>query len=214
MEENKLIALVGKHWSKILLGILVIAAIAAWSERLMHSNKKGNSLDFLIAQQIFERFQKGEHLPTQSIESVQNILDRHPELHPKYDLVLALTFFSQQNAQEASRYARSLINHAQGHLPNFYKDYAHTTLLISEEKYVQAFDAATSLEEKLSTQTDCQTLDAMNTLRLLFLARQLGDVAHERTYWSKLTSNPAYSSIASVFQVGNVSLNDYFHLSS
>ncbi len=210
MEENKLIALVGKHWSKILLGILAIATIAAWSERLLHSNQKENKHDFFIAQQIFERFQKGEYLPAESIESVQNILDRHPELHPKYDLVLALTFFSQQKAQEASHYARSLINHAQGHLPSAYKDYAHTTLLISEGHYVQAFGAATLLEEKLSALSDCQTLDAMNTLRLLFLARQLGDVAHEKTYWAKLTAHPAYGSITSVFQVGTLSLTNYF----
>lgn len=214
MDENKLIALVGKHWSKILLGFLAIATIAAWSERLLHSNQKENSHDFIIAQQIFERFQKGEYLPVESIESVQNILERHPELHPKYDLVLALTFLSQQKAQEASHYARSLINHAQGQLPHVYKDYAHTTLLISEGQYAQAFGAALSLEEKLSTQMDCQTLEAMNTLRLLFLARQLGDVAHERAYWSKLTAHPAYDSLTSVFQVGNISLTDFFHLSS
>ena len=214
MEENKLIALAGKHWSKILLGILAIATIAAWSERLMHSNQTENSHDFLIAQQIFDRFQKGEYLPAESIESVQNILSRHPELHPKYDPVLAITFFSQQKTQEASHYARSLINHTHGHLPNAYKDYAHTTLLISEGQYAEAFSAAISLEEKLCAQVDCQTLDAMNTLRLLFLARQLGDVACERIYWSKLTMHPAYCAITSLFQVGNTSLADYFHLSS
>ncbi len=214
MEENKLIALLSKHWSKILLGVLAVATIAVWSERLLRSNQQENKHDFFIAQQIYERFLKGEYLPVESIEATQNILDRHPELHPKYDLMLALTFFSQHKTAEGSRYASSLINHADKQLPVLYKDYAHTTLLISEGQYSKAFEAAASLEERLSHQTDYQTLDAMNTLRLLFLAHQLGDTTRTQIYWTKLSQHPAYASIASVFQAGNVSLTDYFHLSS
>lgn len=214
MEENKLIAYLSQHWSKILLGILVLATIGAWTERLMHSNQKESKQDFFIAQHIFDRFQKGEYLPSESIESVQNILGRHPELHPKFDVVLALTFFSQQKGQEASQYARSLISHADKHLPLLYKDYAHTTLLISEGLYDQALFSALSLQERLSSESDCSALGGLNTLRLLFLARQLNRVEEEKLYWSQLTAHPAYEEIASVFQVGNISLNDYFHLSS
>lgn len=214
MEENKLITLLSKHWSKFLLGILAVATVAAWSERLLHSNQNENKHDFFIAQQIFERFHKGEYLPAESIEAAQNILDRHPELHPKYDLVLALTFFSQQKPAEGTRYARSLINHAEQHLPPLYKDYAHTTLLISDGHYRDAFSAAITLEEKLASQTGYDTLDAMNTLRILFLAHELGEAAQQQTSWIKLSQHPAYASIASVFQAGNVSLTDYFHLSS
>jgi hypothetical protein len=210
MEENKFLALLSKHWSKIVLGILAIATVAVWSERLFKSNKSEKSQDFFIAQQIFERFQKGEYLAPESIEATQNILERHPELHPKYDPVLALTFFAQQKTPEGICYARSLINHAQQHLPDVYKEYANTTLLISEGKYEEAFREASFLEAKLSEQPGYPTLEAVNTLRLLFLAREIGNTEGQHRFWTKLSQHPSYSTLLSIFQTENLSLSDFF----
>ena len=209
MEENKFIHFLSQHWSKFLFGILTLAVCGVWLERFSRSNQTQCKQDFLIAHQIFEQFQKGKFLPTESIESTENILKRHPELHPKYDSMLALTFFSQQNNKQASYYAQSMIKHVDAQLPAPYKEYAAATLLISHANYQAAFEAALALESQLKGKEGYATLDAMNTLRLLFLADKLGDSLHKNSYWKKLESHPGYASIQSVFHEGKLSLADY-----
>jgi hypothetical protein len=210
MEENKISDFIRKYRSRIFLGFLAAIALAFWSGKLLQSKRANTQHDFFIAQHIFERFQKGEHLPPTSLETVQSILERHPELHSKYDLMLALALFSQCKTSEALPYARSLIGQRERELPSFYKDYAQTTLLITEGNYVDAFAAALCLEGKLKDPLQYQTLDAMNTLRLLSLAHQLGDLPHEKTYWTKLTHHPSYATLVPLFQAGDLSLSHYF----
>ena len=135
--------------------------------------------------------------------------DRHPELHPKFDAMLALTFFSQANPSKGTQYAHSLIDHADSLLPPLYKEYAQATVLIAEENYVGAFQTALALQGKLDHE-EYPILDAMNTLRLLFLADQLGDETQKTALWAKLEKHPAYPTIQTLFHEGNVSLRDYF----
>jgi hypothetical protein len=210
MEEgNKFIPFLGKHWSKLLLGIVAIICLAVWAERLLWSNENQNKQDFIVVHQIFERFHKGEGLAEESIEAAENILERHPELHPKYDAMLALTFFSQANERKAEKYARSLIEQVDSELPPLYQHYAKTTLLIAEKGYAQAFEEALALQEQLKGKSGYQTLDAMNTLRLLFLADTLGDTTQKNIFWKKLEKHPAYPSIQPLFHEGKLSLEDY-----
>lgn len=209
MEENKFINFFSKHWSKLLLGFLAIASIAAWTERFLSSNHTQTTQDYLLANQIFERCQRGEHLDVESIEMAENILDRHPELHPKYDALLALTFFSQTKTDKGMKYARSLIEHVAATLPSYYKEYATTSLLIAEEKYDEAYLAAQKLETELKAEEGFPTLDAMNTLRLLFLADRLDNADQKRITWEKLEKHPSFLSIQPLFHEGSLSLSDY-----
>ena len=63
----------------------------------------------MVANQIFERFLRGETLASESIEMTEAILKRHPELHPKYDPLLAMTFQAQSNAAKAIEYSLFVI---------------------------------------------------------------------------------------------------------
>jgi hypothetical protein len=208
-EENKFIALLGKHWSKLLLGLLVCACLAAWSERFLRADTKQSKHDFVVVNQIFDQFQKGGILPVESIESAENILARHPELHPKYDPMLAHTFFSQAKGTQGMKYAQSIIQQVDSELPPLYKQYAYTTLLISAKNYSQAFEDSLALQERLTGQRDYQILEAMNLLRLLFLAERLGDTTQKNIFWKKLEHHPAYLCIQPLFQEGSLSLSDY-----
>lgn len=208
-EENKYLTILRKHWSKLLLGILTIACLAAWTERFLRRSENQSKQDFMLANQIFEEFQKGDYLPTESLEAAENILKRHPELHPKYDLMLSLIFFSQADPAKGKQYAESMIRSADATLPCHYKDYAYTTLLISEGDYAKAFEKALSLQKELCGNDNYQILEAMNTVRLLFLADYLGDKNQKELFWNQLQKHPAYPDIQPLFQEGNLSLLDY-----
>jgi len=211
MEENKFITLLSRHWSKFLLGILALATLAIWSERLLNTGKSQNKHDFIIINQIFERFNRGEALSTESIESAENILTRHPELHPKYDSMLALSFLSQSQIDKGAPYAQSIFERCNSELPPLHKQYALATFLISQENYSEAFDASLDLENKLQGQKNYQILEAMNTLRLVFLAVRMGDASQKNSFWKKLEQHPAYSCVESVFHEGKISLADYIN---
>lgn len=209
-EESKFITFLKKHWSKLFLSLLAVACIAAWTDRLLKGNGSRNKQDFLTIRHLHESFQKGGFLPEESLESMENILARHPELHPKYDALLALTYFSQAKAAEGKHYAQALIQQADDQLPCAYKHYANTTLLIAEARYPEAFEACQQLETTLK-ECDYPKLQVMNTLRLVFLADLLGNHGAAANYWSQLQKLPLYPDIESLFHEGKLSLSDYMN---
>jgi len=212
MEENKFTDFLSKHWSKLLLGVMAIVCIAVWGERFLNSNRTHSKKDFLIANQILERFRSGEPLAVESIEAAENILKRHPELHPKYDAMLATTFFANQNSTKALPYAHSIIKRVDSDLPPFYRSYSETSLLIADQKYPLAFEEAKTLNTQLENQEGYENLYAMNLLRLVFLADTIGDDTIKKQAWEKLQHLPNYSKIESLFQEGKLTLQDYLQL--
>lgn len=211
MHENKWIEFLGQNWSKLLLGILAVACVAAWSDRYFRSHKSQSIHDFVIASQIYSQYEKGNTLPLESIEMTEAILKRHPELHPKYDSMLALTFFSQEKTAQGLQYAQTLMHKTRHQLPAHYRSYAQTSLLISEKKYSEAFSAALLLEKELENVEQPSILQAMNTLRLAFLADTLGDEPQKRHFWEAAQVHPHYDKVASMFKEGNLSLKEYLH---
>ncbi len=206
MEAHKFLDFLRQHWSKLLLGFLAIASMAAWGERFLTSNRSHSKQDFLIGNQILERFQSGEPLAVESIETTEMILKRHPELHPKYDRMLAMTFLAQRNTSRGIPYAKAPLEHLSADLSSFYKKYAQTSLLIAEKRYTEAYSEAQNLYAQLQDNEVYSTLQAMNLLRIVSLEKEMGT---ESNAWDELKTHPAYASIASLFQEGELSLEDW-----
>lgn len=209
MDEHTYLSFLSKHWTKLLLGFLAIACLAVWGERFFSTHKAQSQQDFLIANQIFERFQKGEPLPVESIEAAEMIVQRHPELHPKYDTMLAMTYLAQHNPSKGLPYAKTPLEHAASALPSFYQAYAKTSLLIAEKNYPEAYRQAQELNAQLQNNEAYSTLYAMNLLRLVSLENEIG--THSEA-WEVLKSHPAYASIITLFQEGAISLEDWHSL--
>lgn len=206
MEEHKFVNFLSKHWSKLLLGFLAIASLAAWGERFFHSNHTQSQQDFLIGNQILERFRKGEPLSIESIEVAEQILERHPELHPKYDTMLAMTYLAARNPTKSLPYIKAPLKHTSADLPPYYKSYAKTSLLIAEKRYQEAYKEALNLNEELKDKEAYTILGAMNLLRLVSLENEVGS---HSTAWEELKAHPAYASISHLFQEGELSLEDW-----
>jgi hypothetical protein len=208
MEEHKFLNFLRKHWSKLLLGILAIASVAVWGERFFSSKQTQSQQDFILAHQIFERFHNGETLALESIEAAEMIVERHPELNPKYNTMLAMTYLAQRNPKGLF-YAKTPLKHTAQILPPHYRTYAETSILIAEKKYTEAYQEAKALHAELKTDKACATLCALNLLRMLSLEMEL-DLPSE--VWNELKAHPAYASISPLFKEGSLSLEDWHSL--
>jgi hypothetical protein len=206
MEANKLFFLLGKHWSKCILALLVVASIVFWTQRSVKSSRQSKENDYTTLHHMFTRFQKGEFFETESLTSAEHILERHPELRSQYDPLLTLIFFAQHNVAQAIEHGRNTLERAANQLSQFYRDYAYTSLLIAQEKYLEAWDEALALDEKIENLADYMMLDGMNRLRLFFLADRLHYSSYKKTYWEKLIQHPAFPAINAVFQEGEFTL--------
>jgi hypothetical protein len=117
-----------------------------------------------------------------SLQKLQTILKKHPELHAKYDGAIAQALLSAQNPTEAAPYAERTLQRTQGETPAPYLDYASTTLLIANGKYDEALKAAQSLKSN----TEYPTLYAFNLLRIAFLNRELKNTQAEKAAWAEV----------------------------
>lgn len=209
MEENKFLHFIRQHWSKLLLSVLTLACLLVWGERFFTSNRSQNRDDFFVANKIFEKLQKGEILPVETVETVEKILARHPELHTKFDAPLALAFLSQHNAAKGLVYAHAALDKVGGYLPAYYQTFAQTGFCIVEEQFLPAFEEASTLCHQLENRPEYEVLHAMNLLRLLFLAEKLNLADAKQEAWGKLKLLPVHESLKPLFHEGSLSLEDY-----
>lgn len=198
-----------KHWSKCILGLLCIACIIAWTERSSTKGRAQTRQDFFVAREIWTQFQQKDELPKESIETLENIVKRHPELHAKYAPLLTSACFSEHNSDLALAHANRAIQ--QTKIPSFYQQYAHTSLLIAEEKNLEALNEAQTLHDDLQGKEGFEKLFAMNLIRLVFLSEKLEEPEVHQKAWSALQSLPLFPAIQGLFVEGNISLSDYMN---
>ena len=192
--ESKWIELLKNHWSKALMGIMILATILVWSERLFGKKQGGSRQDYLIAAQVFERFQRGELLDLESLLSAEGIVNKHPELKASYENMLARSFFAQNDVAKGMLYAKNSLERNQKSLPAPYAEFGRATLLIAESKLDEALEITRQLKAD-----EGSFLEAFNLLRLAMLG--------EEESWAQLHSHPRFNAIAPLFQEGGVSLS-------
>ncbi len=206
MDKDKILDFFTRHLSKFLLGVALLGLLGFFLEKRFNSHKIHSKQDYLIVRQIYESFRKGEPLAIESLETAEKIIHRHPELHAKYDPLMAYSLLQQEKIAQALPYASSILQRVQ-HYP--YHDYALGTLLITQENYPEAYAQAERLEKTLSEGEKYPTLRALNLLRLVFLADELSNQELKAEYWTTLQKHAAFSEIESLFQKGNLSLKDF-----
>ncbi len=212
MEEHKYLDFLKKHWSKLALGLMATCCLAIWAEKILHSKKRGASQDFLIVRQVHDRFVKGEPLALESIDAAERILKQHPELGPSYRSMLTMTYLAQQLPEKAAHHLSTTLKRGAETLPQPYKCYGETTLLIADERYEEAYESATALDKQLENTGAYETLQALNLLRLVSLSEVLHLSNSETT--EKLKQHPLYPQLNSLFSQGELKFEDWLSIKS
>lgn len=208
MEDSKWISHFKKHWKKGVYVLLIIACIGIWSERFYKRSHTKSSKDYIVMRQLFERFKQGQLASAESLELAEKAVKRHPELHPSYDGMLTQAFFSVSDPAHAAIYAEKAQKRIAPIVHSHYSTFAKATTWIASGKLEDAYALATKLEASLEEdESDFIQLRGFNLLRLLFLAKALGqptDVWNQR-----LHAHPSFETISSLFSQGDLTLDRY-----
>src|SRR3990167_8381038 len=131
MEENKYLDYLKKNWKKAFYVVLILACVGVWSERLFLKRRGNTKQDYLIVNQIFERYRTGEPIALESLEVAERVVKKHPELRSKYEIMLAHCCYAQNEPQKAHLYASSALKRARNSLPAPFVTYSDISLEIS-----------------------------------------------------------------------------------
>lgn len=197
-----------------LITALVIASqLITW--RTLDAEK-----DFFQAQTAFNQFEQvagniADNTAAINLERLQTIIQQHPELKPKYEGPVAQTLLITGQVLQAQTYIEDIFKRTQLDHLQLYQNYTKTSVLIGQEQYADALQSAKQLKsdlDYLSAKTN-PLLYAYNLIRLGMLYQQMGQPEEELKAWEELQNQPqrleAVLEASQVFQVGNVSLNQY-----
>ena len=170
--------------------------------RFITEKTEKTEANYLLAESYFSMIQhsiqneaEAENIAPALIK-LRNITDTYPELHSRYDGLIAQLLITQGNSAEARPYAeRALSRTARDKIP-FYPEFSRTTLLIEDNQRKEALEQALALQSHLSENASLNatdllnrnfgdTLFAYNLLRIAMLKKELGPPEEELKAWKE-----------------------------
>ncbi len=156
------------------------------------------------------------------LNDLKPLMDKHPELHAKYDPLLAQRLLLEKDPSYASNTLKRIDKEAP-----YFSQFAHTSLLIAQGTFSSALEEAQKLKQALEAddlfwEKQSQAvrhgaiLYAFNLVRIAMLAQKIGDAEGELLAWEEWekregkTYHPeALFLLEQVFREQDLSLSDY-----
>lgn len=163
------------YWALIALMGLFIAS------RFISSSQQKAEKDFFQAEQSAIELNSAE-TQAQAVTSLKEIMDRHPELHAKYDGLIAQALLTDNKIDEAAPFADETLLRVEHETPSPFLEYSKTTLLIERGNYNEALQQAYQLKASALN----PTLYTFNAIRIALLERELGNKNEEKKAWDEI----------------------------
>lgn len=228
-KESRFLDFISQYGRKFVILLLVILVSLILIYRMTSSKKTSAENDYFNADRLFMSLQKNiginDVFEKESAKLIQ-IMERHPELHQKYDAPFAQMLIFQGNNKLAEEFANRALKRIKADDSSFYIDYAETTLLISEGHYHDALAKAKALKQRMDQspqEVDTRrilfgdNLYTLNFIRIATLTQQIENKDNELLAWQELKqflmqkpSSSVYSLIG-LFGEGKVTLLDYIN---
>ncbi len=218
------------NYGKILLiSIACLAVLLLIGLRLSFGSSGQQVADYLKAKKEFTLFQTADgEAQKEAFAGLQQLMQRLPQLHARYDGMVAQQLLLQNDVKQGVEYADlTLLRTDRDHL-SYYSEFSRIALLISQGEYKTALDKTTQLKKKMIEQPAPRPfgdiLFAYNLLNQALLYQQLGNSVAEKEKWRELKRyarltdeapptnlfNPqAFTDMLAQFEVGKVSLKEY-----
>ncbi len=200
IEENRFIEWITNYGSVVLIGIACFLAVVLIGYRFASSSQKSSATDFFRAEKEFAVLQSDSADLSEkktALTDLTRILQRQPDLHAKYDGLIAQELLNQGNILEAQKYADlALLRTKRDDLP-FYADYTNITMMIAKEDYRGALASTQELKQKMIVNAELakeessersfgDVLFAFNLMRSALLNQKIGDREAELNDWREL----------------------------
>jgi hypothetical protein len=221
LTDNPLVEWLSANKRYILFGLLALLTLIVISYRFVSTTTLKAERDFFQAQTNFSQFQekgvKSEEFAAsiENLDQLEGIINRHPELHAKYDGLIAQGLILEQKVNKARPFAESAFQRVQKDSVDLYHDYAETSLFISAGNEQEALERTLQLKEKMDQHASVfgGTLYLFNLIRLAMLYQQLNYSSEELQAWNEIqnytANNEALITIHQLFKEGSTSLNQY-----
>lgn len=205
--ENEIIKWVGDNGRTLLWLLLAFAALILFFYKVFGGGPAKLEKGYFLAQSNIDVLEKGSDQAAQekALEQLTTFTNQYPSLQSKYDGLIAQFLLNRDQVKVALPFAnRTLVRTGKDHLP-FYADYAHTSLLISQEKYQDALKEALKLKEQMISQAKGKerefgdTLYFFNLLRIAMLHQQLENKNEELNAWQELKQSAIENQAADYF---------------
>lgn len=224
----------GKSIPYVFIATIILIAIAFKFTTGKASRAESN---YLLAENYFIMLNQSLHGQSDpeatitSLEKLKEITNTYPELHSRYDALIAQLLIAMNNPEEAKEYAeRSIDRTAQDNLST-YNNFSKTTMLIADGAYNQALVESKSLKTSMlqsfttstfqddENQNFTANLFAYNLLRIAMLEKEAGTPDGEKEAWKEWkkyaenSNHPvlteAFTTIDRQLKEGEFSLNQY-----
>lgn len=194
-----------RYCKAITYGIAALMLFLLLAYRFAASSRSNSEKDYLNAETEFSKFSSSLEEESQTaFKSLQAILNRHAELHPKYDGRIVQTLVKQGKTQPAQDYAQIALQRFEEPFSSLYGNFSQNTLFIAEGKYEKALEEAKKLKQALLQHAAFsfgssgngafgELLFAYNLLRIAILEQESGSVIEENTVWKELLERSGWS---------------------
>lgn len=203
MMDHPIIQWLTRHRQTILYSFLALIAVVSIIYRYLSREASNAETAYTQATIEFNRFQDAGLAATEPVArdeaftNLQQLMNQYPELHAKYDGLIAETLIIEGKPDEAQSFAQLSFDRTQHDDSPFYTDFAKTTLVVSRGSYDRALQEAHSLQERMvaqlavaqqnrTTPTFGPTLFTLNLIRVAVLQQQLGNKEGELKAWEEL----------------------------
>lgn len=203
----------------LIYGFFGLILLLILSSRLLNWNMVNAEKDYFQAQALFTQFQnnplKESSADNADFQQLLTLMERHSELKPKYDGLLAQTLIINHQPLQAQPLVNDIFKRTGPDHLQLYQNYTQATLLLSQGQYKEGLKLAQQLKGELD-QLGLAThpmLYTYNLIRLALIHQELNQIEEERDAWNLLQNEPqistAYSTANQMFKLGEASIGQY-----
>lgn len=226
-EENQIVQWITKYGFPALLALLAGIALVFIIFRLITLGNEEAEMEYWNADKEFAQFSNPSTLESDplagedALARLNAILNRQPELHAKYDGLIAQTLIGRNDIGDALPFAKSALNRTETENTPYYTSYAQTTLLIGESHYEDALNLAVLLDKQMREALNQNLpieqrhfgdlLFSFNLLRIGILQEKLGlkdQELHTWQEWKRYQQGTEAPTLAKAFQQQNIFLSE------
>src|SRR3989344_1708766 len=137
--KRRTLDLLSSHFNWVISGGIALVFMLFWGGRFLGWFQGDARVDYVAAQLAYRKW---------DVQKLEKLIQRHPELHAKYDAAIAQKLLSSSERGLANGYASATLKRVESVSP-YYTDFANGTLMIAEKKLAEALTLAKQLKEKM-----------------------------------------------------------------
>ncbi|MDP1880530.1 MAG: hypothetical protein Q8K60_06295 [Parachlamydiaceae bacterium] len=212
---NSVIEWISENKKTILATIAVLLVLLILAFRLMAYRNQNAENDFIKGDALFNQFQKNVignfDDAKKELQQLDGLMNRHQDLHVKFDGAIAQSLFIAGESSLAVPYADNVFKRVKSDHLSDYRDFSDVSFLIAKGEFEAALDKSKQLNLKLNEES--QALYLYNLIRIAILNGQLNNPDEEEKTWLQLQSllnkSEAGIQLKQVLQSGKSSLQQY-----